>query len=200
MKYRMILLGACALIASAGSAQVTTAPAVAPVQAAAPVAAAPVSATLAAGAAVVLTMDKSLATDKLDRIKGEPKPAKGHNHVSNPGDIFTMTVAQDVKSGDVVVIPKGSRATGEVVSVTNRGGFGKSGKIDIKINSVEVGASRYALVGTHLQRGKGRGGAAVAGTIIAGVIAGAFIKGDEADIPLSTELTFHTKDAITVTR
>ena len=190
MNIKELLLGACALGVFAIANTATA-------QDAAPVATtARASGTLPAGTAVLFSMDRALATDKRDFAKGEVKPDKDHRRISNVGDLFTMTVVDDVKLGDAIVIPKGSIGNGEVTSVTGRGGFGKSGKIEIKINDVKVGDKTYAMEGTHLQKGKGRGGAAVAGTIIAGVIAGAFIKGDDADIPVTAQLTFRTKEAI----
>ncbi len=153
---------------------------------------------LPAGTAVNFSMDRALATDKREFAKGEKKPAKDKRRISNPGDLFSMTVMSDVKMGDLVVIPKGARGTGEVLSVTGRGGFGKSGKIEVRMNSVAVGDKIYGMEGTHLQKGKGRGGAAAAGVLVLGVLAGVFIKGDEADIPATAELMFRTKEAITV--
>ena len=194
MKFYKLMLGACALgtfsIASSVAAQ-DAASAAAPTQAAA-------KGILPAGTAVNFSMDKALATDKRDLAKGEAKPDKEHRRVSNVGDLFTMTVRDDVKLGDTVVIPKGSIGTGEVTMVTGRGSFGKSGKIEIKVNNVKVGDKTYLMEGTFLQKGKGRGGAAIAGTIIAGAIAGAFIKGDDADIPVNAEMMFRTKEAIEI--
>jgi hypothetical protein len=202
-----MFLGACAFAATVAPAQTTTTPAVtipaAPVVVtpSAPMADAMVKpvaapAILAAGTSVMFTMDKALASDERDKIKGEKKLPKDKRRLTNKGETFTMTVVQDVRAGDQIVIPKGSRGLGEVIEVGGRGGFGKSGKINIKMNHVEVGSNKYALTGEYLQKGKGRGGAAVAGTIIAGAIAGAFIKGDDADIPMGTELIFRTKDEI----
>jgi hypothetical protein len=202
---KMLLLSASALFSTAVMAQDSSVPAAIPaaeaaaVQTVAPMAAAEMSTViLAAGTAVNFSMDRALATDKREFKKGEKKPAKDQRRMTNPGDVFSMTVLNDVKVGDHVVIPKGARGTGEVLSVIGRGGFGKSGKIEVRLNSVAVGDKVYAMEGTHLQKGKGRGGAAVAGVILLGALAGAFIKGDEADIPATAELMFRTKEAITV--
>ena len=204
MKYKMMFLGACAFAATVASAQTTTttAPTVTtPTAAAAPMAdamAKPVAApvVLPAGTSVMFVMNKAMASDERDKIKGEKKLPKDKKRITNKGETFNMTVVQDVRAGEQIVIPKGSLGFGEVIEVSGRGGFGKSGKINIRMNYVEVGSNKYALTGEHLQKGKGRGGAAVAGTIIAGAIAGAFIKGDDADIPMGTELIFRTKDEI----
>lgn len=213
MNKTIIALGAVALVSGtavaqgptalpAGGAAPLTQPAatIVPATVTPPVVAAvPLSVTLASGTPVRFRMDHALATDEREFAKGEKKPPKGQRRISNKGDTFTMTVIEDVKQGDYVVVPVGTVGTGEVTMVTGRGGFGKSGKIEIRMNTIDVGGRKYAMDGTHLQKGKGRGGAAVAGTILAGAIAGAFIKGDEADIPLHTELSFRTKEAIVYT-
>ncbi|MBP7952061.1 MAG: hypothetical protein KAZ17_01110 [Sphingorhabdus sp.] len=155
------------------------------------------SVTLRASTPINFTMDKSLATDKREKVKGEKKD-KTKERLTNAGEIFYMSVAEDVVVDGQVVIPKGSRGVGEVLSVTGRGGFGKSGKIEVQMNHVEVGSNKYPMEGVHLQKGKGRGGAAVAGVILAGALAGVFIKGDEADMPAGMQLSFRTKDSITV--
>ena len=213
MKYKMMFVGVCAFAATMAPAQtVPTAPA-ATTPTAAPMAdtmakpaAAPMADTMAkpamvpailpAGTSVMFVMNKAMASDERDKIKGEKKLPKDKRRITNKGEIFNMTVVQDVRAGEQIVIPKGSLGFGEVIEVSGRGGFGKSGKINIKMNYVEVGTNKYALDGNFLQKGKGRGGAAIAGTIIAGAIAGAFIKGDDADIPLGTELIFRTKGEI----
>ncbi len=202
---KMLLLSASALFSSAVMAQDSGITAAVPaaeaavVQTVAPMAVAEIATViLPAGTAVNFSMDRALASDKREFAKGEKKPAKDKRRISNPGDVFSMTVLNDVKAGDHVVIPKGARGTGEVLTVTGRGGFGKSGKIEVRLNSVAVGDKVYGMEGTHLQKGKGRGGAAVAGVILLGALAGAFIKGDEADIPATAELMFRTKEPITV--
>ena len=198
MKTKIMLLGACAFFSGAAWAQDSTAPAVQPaVEAvAAPMAAEVTTAVLPAGTAVMFLMDNAMATDKREFKKGEIKPPKDKRRITNTGVTFSATVMEDVKVGNYVVIPKGAHGKGEVTMVTGRGGFGKSGKIEIKLNSLEVGDKAYAMDGTHLQKGRGRGGAAIAGALIAGAIVGFLIKGEEADIPARAELTFRTKDAI----
>ncbi len=198
MKTKILLLGACAFFSSAGCAQdVTSATAQPATEAAVMQMANPsVTAMLPAGTAVMFMIDNAMATDKREFKKGEKKPAKDKRRITNIGDTFSATVLNDVKVGDYVVIPKGARGKGEVTMVTGRGGFGKSGKIEIRMNTLELGEKAYAMDGTHLQKGRGRGGAAIAGAIIAGAVVGFLIKGEEADIPARAEITFRTKDVI----
>ncbi len=192
------MLGACALFSVAASAQNGAVTATPPVieAAAMPMADQSAVAMLPAGTAVMFMIDNAMATDKRDFKKGEKKPAKDKRRITNIGDTFTATVMNDVMVGNQVVIPKGARGKGEVTMVTGRGGFGKSGKIEIRMNTLELAEKAYAMDGTHLQKGRGRGGAAIAGAIIAGAVVGFLIKGEEADIPARAEVTFRTKDVI----
>ncbi len=151
--------------------------------------------TLPAATPIIFSMDKTLATDKREKIEGE-KRDKRKERFTNRGEIFYMSVVDDVSIDGAIIIPRGSRGVGEILSVTGRGGFGKSGKIEVKLNFVEVRGKRYEMEGAHLQKGKGQGNLAAAGVILAGPVAGIFIKGEEADIPAGTRLTFRTKDDI----
>lgn len=198
MKTKVLLLGACALFSSAAWAQDSAVTATQPVVEVAAVQMANQSATalLPAGTAVAFLIDNAMATDKREFKKGEKKPSKDKRRITNIGDTFSATVMEDVKVGNQIVIPKGARGKGEVTMVTGRGGFGKSGKIEIRMNTLELGEKAYAMDGTHLQKGRGRGGAAIAGAIIAGAVVGFLIKGEEADIPARAEVTFRTKDVI----
>ncbi len=151
--------------------------------------------TLPAATPIVFSMDKTLATDKREKTDGE-KRDKRKERFTNRGEIFYMSVVDDVSIDGTIIIPRGSRGVGEILSVIGRGGFGKSGKIEVKLNFVEVRGKRYEMEGAHLQKGKGQGNLAAAGVILAGPVAGIFIKGEEADIPAGTRLTFRTKDDI----
>lgn len=146
---------------------------------------------------IVFAMHNTLATDKREKVSGE-KRDKTKSRYTNRGETFYMSVAEDILADGVIIIPKGSRGVGEVLSVNGRGGFGKAGKIEITLHFVEVRGKQYPMEGVHLQKGKGQGQLAVAGTVIAGPLAGIFIKGEEADIPAGSRLIFRTKEDIIV--
>ena len=88
------------------------------------------------------------------------------------GDKVALTVAQDVKVDGVVLIPQGTRAIGQVTRRTNRGSFGKSGKMDVRFRYIDYNGQQIPLDGRHYRR-RGHGGG-TAGTII-GAIAGAVV-------------------------
>ena len=111
------------------------------------------------------------------------------------GDTFNLTVVDDVMLGDYVVIPEGSKAVGRITWLTSKGAFGKSGKMDIELEHVEVAGRKVRLDGTYRQEGEGNTLATVGGVIVAGVFAG-FITGRSGRIPQGRELTATTEDDI----
>ncbi|MEZ5695970.1 MAG: hypothetical protein R3E18_05910 [Sphingomonadaceae bacterium] len=111
------------------------------------------------------------------------------------GDTFDMSVVHDVMLGDYVVIPRGSRGVGRITWMTNKGAFGKSGKMDIELEYIEVSGRRIPINGTYRQEGEGNTVATVGGVILAGVFAG-FITGKSGRIPQGRELMAHTEEDI----
>jgi hypothetical protein len=111
------------------------------------------------------------------------------------GDTFALSVVHDVTLGDYVVIPAGSRATGRITWLTNKGMFGKSGKMDVELEYVTVNGRRIDLEGTYRQEGEGNTVATVAG-VIAVPIAGLFITGRSGRIPQGREMMATTETDI----
>lgn len=188
---RAALFAGCAalLAAPSGARQATTAPAEAAPAVAAPAAAAPAAAppvalapappgVLPANTDVLLRMDQELNS----------KSAK-------VGDRFNMTVVNDVLSNGLVVIPAGTRGVGEVTYHTNKGAFGKSGKMEIEIKHVELGGRRVPVTGKYRQEGEGGTTATVAAVVLVGVFS-AFVTGKSAIIPQGRELLAQTDEAV----
>ena len=103
------------------------------------------------------------------------------------GDQFNLVVAADVRLGDFIVIPQGTKAVGRITWLTSRGAFGKSGKMDIELEYIQLGNRRVNIDGTYRQEGNGATLATVGGVIAAGVFAG-FITGRSGEIPQGREL------------
>jgi hypothetical protein len=136
--------------------------------------------TLPAGTEVVLRTLEEITT-------------KGDSWTEN--DTFSLSVVQDVYHEGYVVIPKGSRAVGRIKWLTSKGMFGKSGKMDIELEYVEVHGRRIMLDGTFRQEGEGNTLATVGGVVIAGVFGG-FITGESARIPRGRELVATVQDPV----
>ncbi|TFI59122.1 hypothetical protein E2493_06245 [Sphingomonas parva] len=159
---------------------VESAPAVQPAVIA--VAPAAVEAVLPANTEVVLVANSIISSDS-----------------HRKGEKFSMSVAQDVKVEGRVVIPQGTRAVGLITQRTGKGGFGKSGKIDLGFRYIDLGGVRIPVDGRHHQEGNGKGAAAVGATLAVGVIGGLMVKGKNARIEEGREFTVRTVDAVPVT-
>lgn len=182
------LLGATALATSAGAyAQQVAAPApqMTVLQPQAAVASPVIAATeaqLPSNTELVLTLNSGLNT-KTHRL----------------GDKFSLTVAQDVKVDGHVVIPQGTRATGQITKATENGSFGKSGKMELTFRYVDLDGKLIPVEGTHWQEGQGNTAGTVGAIFAAGVIGGLVVKGHSASIPEGREFTVRTKESIPVT-
>lgn len=169
------------LVPAAGFAQEAPVaqPAVIETQAVAPMAQ---EAVLPANSEVVLTMNESVSS-------------RSHRL----GEKFSLTVAQDVKVNDAIVIPRGTRAVAQITRRTGKGGFGKSGKMDFTFRYLDHNGQQIPIEGRHHQAGEGRGGAAVGAVVAAGLVGGMLVKGKSAKIEYGREFTARTLEAIPVT-
>lgn len=175
---------ASALISTPALAQTATAqPAVATVQTVADVAAPALrEVRLPANTEVVLALNGELSS-------------KTHR----AGDKFSLSVAKDVTVDNQVVIPRGTRAIGQVTWRTGTGGFGKSGKMEVAFRYLEMNNLKVPVEGTHRQDGEGKTAATVGAVLAAGVVGGLIVKGKSARLPEGYEFTVNTVDAIPVT-
>jgi hypothetical protein len=113
------------------------------------------------------------------------------------GHMFRLSVVDDVRLGDAIVIPRGSPAFGEVTWKTGKGAFGKSGKMEVKMRYIDLNGRRIPLSGEYRQEGEGNTVATVAAVVAVGVF-GAFVTGKSAVIPQGRELKAHTIEALPV--
>lgn len=114
------------------------------------------------------------------------------------GDTFALTVAQDVAVDGHVVIPRGTRAVGEITWRTGKGAFGKSGKMEMAIRYLDLDGRRIPIDGYHRQEGEGNTAGTAAAVLAAGVIGGLVVTGRSAVVPAGREFTARTIDAIPV--
>ena len=171
----LLLVPAAAMAQDAPAAQ----PAMVETQAAAPMAA---EAVLPANTEVVLTVNEAVTSSS-----------------HRQGDKFSLTVAQDVTANGAVVIPRGTRAVGQVAWRTGKGSFGKSGKMDVRFRYIDFNGQQIPLEGRHYQAGEGRTAATVGAVVAAGVVGGLIVKGKNARIDQGREFTARTMEAIPVT-
>lgn len=112
------------------------------------------------------------------------------------GHIVPITTVYDVMHNGYVVIPKGTLGQAEVTWRTGKGAFGKSAKIDLSYQWLDLNGRKIALSGKHRQNGEGNTGAAVGAWVAAGVIGGALVTGKSAKLPAGTPLIARTAEGL----
>ena len=104
------------------------------------------------------------------------------------GDTFTFTVAEDILSGNLLVVPEGTKGSGTVTEVKKGRSFGRSGSLDVTFHNIETIGNIFfdATQGPEAkERAKtevAAAGASVAGIALLGpigAVGGFFIKGKD---------------------
>jgi hypothetical protein len=122
---------------------------------------------------------------------GTPVPLKMAEMITTKGKKLKvgyrvhLEVAEDVRVNDIVVIPAGSPAIGELTDVRNKGMWGKSGKINAQLLYVTVSGRQIRLTGQFDDKGT-TGTAAVVGSAVLIPVAGFFMTGTSAKIDIGT--------------
>ena len=99
------------------------------------------------------------------------------------GQRINLEVAQDILLNGRVAIPARSPVEGVLTQVRNKGMWGKSGAIFLEIKSVSINGVPVRLKGDMNSRGE-TGTAGVVGAVVALPIAGFFVTGTSAEMPL----------------
>lgn len=110
---------------------------------------------------------------------------------SKVGDTIYLRVIDPVRYNGAIVIPDGSRVTGTVVTVRKRGIAGRSGKLEIRANSVKVGENSIRLRGAKNDQGKGQGTLSIGTALVVAPLA-IIITGKSAVIKPGTEFIAYT--------
>ena len=136
--------------------------------------------TLAPNTEVVVTPNDTLTT------KGK-KIKEGYK--------FPIATVFDVMQDGYVLIPKGTVGEGTVTYVTNKGAFGKSGKMEISFDRLDLNGQRVPLTGNFRQEGEGNTGATVGAAVAVGVFS-AFVTGRSATITNGQQLRARTVEPL----
>ncbi len=140
------------------------------------------------------------APKELSLIAGTPIPLVVASEVNSSthkaGDMFQLTVLNDIKVGDTLVIPRGTPATAEITWRTGKGAFGKSGKLEFSLRYIELDGKRIPISGDFRQEGEGNTIATGVGLLAVGLFAG-FITGKRARLPTGRELLSQLSQPVT---
>jgi len=97
------------------------------------------------------------------------------------GQRFNLVLDEDVKVNGVVVVPRGSKAVGTVMTARKTGYMGKAGELNVLINYMLLGEQRIRLRASSGKEGEGRVGATVALTVLFGPL-GLLKRGKDIEI------------------
>ena len=149
------------------------------------------------------------------------------SQISQPGQAFSATVAEDVLRDGQVIIPKESRADGSVIDAKPLGKFKGGALLSIRLDSVHTRWGTYPVQTTSIsqaEKGKGKrsagfiGGGAGLGALIGGLAGGgkgaaigalagggagtagaAFTGNKQIMLPAETLLTFSLDHSVRIT-
>jgi hypothetical protein len=144
---------------------------------------APAGTVLPRNTPVALTLNETLSTK---------------NKRTTVGETFTMSVARNVVLNGYIVIPRGARGVGHISYRTRKGGFGKSGKMEIELDYIEVGDTRIPISGNQRVEGEGNSTATIGTFVFLSMIGAGLITGHSAEIPAGKELSAWTREEVPV--
>ena len=108
---------------------------------------------------------------------------------NNVDDPVRFEVTEDVKSGDAIVVPKGSTAVGHVVEVEPKRRMGRAGKVNFTIDHVKaVDGSNVRLRASTTRKGEDRTGAVIIGSAVLSPLF-LIMRGKDIEIPKGTPFT-----------
>lgn len=106
---------------------------------------------------------------------------------ANEGDPVNLTLADDLKVGDVVVAKAGAKAVGNITHAKKAGMMGKAGELNMRLEYIKTGDTRIRLRGSKGKEGEGKVGTAIVLTVLFGPI-GLIKHGKNVEIKEGTPL------------
>jgi hypothetical protein len=113
------------------------------------------------------------------------------------GQRFALAVAEDLTEGPRIIIPKGTKAVGEVEAVSGKGMFGKAGSLSLRPLFIEIGGQRINLEGAAEEVGKEQVRGAAIATVLTGGL-GLIITGKSAKLDAGSPLTGWVRNDATI--
>ncbi len=130
---------------------------------------------LAPGTELVVTPDATVST-----------------RTSKTGDHFGISTVSDVIQQGQVVIPRGTHGQGVVTYRSGKGAWGRTGKMDVAFEWLDLSGRHIPLAGTYHQEGQGNTGVVVA----VGLVASAFVTGHSASLEHGQLLSARTVEVV----
>jgi hypothetical protein len=111
-----------------------------------------------------------------------------NSKTTDVGDKIPMTLAEDLKDGDTVLVKKGAPAFAIVTEADGSRGGGVPGEIAFAVDSLNVNGKRVKLNGSAFKEGQDKAGSAIA-LAVAFPLAALLKHGEQAEIKKGTPFT-----------
>jgi hypothetical protein len=111
-----------------------------------------------------------------------------NSKTTDVGDKIPLTLAEDLKDGDTVLVKKGAPAFAIVTEADGSRGDGVPGEIAFAVDSLNVNGKRVKLNGSAFKEGQDKAGSAIA-LAVAFPLAALLKHGEEAEIKKGTPFT-----------
>jgi Chitobiase/beta-hexosaminidase C-terminal domain len=98
------------------------------------------------------------------------------------GDKVALALADDIKSGDVIVVKKGTPSIATITGVDHTGMAGTPGEIFFQVDSLQAGGASIKLRGGEAKEGQDKVNKAFGLMLIPGAPVGIFVHGKDAEI------------------
>lgn len=105
------------------------------------------------------------------------------------GDKISLTLAEDLTAGDVVVAKKGTPAVATVTEVDKTGMAGAPGEVFFQVDSLQAGSVLIKLHGAAAKEGQDKVGKAFGLMFVPVVPVGVFVRGKDAEIKQGASFT-----------
>jgi hypothetical protein len=117
------------------------------------------------------------------------------------GDAVNFDVVEDVRLGNVAVIPKGSHALAKITTVVPKRRMGRAGKLDMSVEYVRLpSGEKLRLSGAPEKSGNGHQGRMAGAMVVTGIIVWPaapfflFMHGKDITIPAGQEVAVYTAE------
>ena len=105
------------------------------------------------------------------------------------GDKISLTLAEDLKIGPMVVVKKGTPVVATVTEVDNTGMGGAPGDVFVQVDSLQAGGVLIKMHGTAAKEGQDKVGKAMGLMFVPVVPVGIFVHGKDAEIKQGASFT-----------
>ena len=123
------------------------------------------------------------------------------------GDPISFTVVDNIKDGNVLLVPAGTVGAGTITALKKARSFGRNATLDMVFESVPTidGGAFTAIQGSEAKdKTKSEltaAGASVAGAVLlgpVGLVGGMFVKGKSIEYPAGTEIYVQPQETVTI--